>query len=399
VHSESRIALVLGLTLSLLPSCAAQGQSTSSQTSQKTKPDPGKVFADGEAALKAGDLDRAELAFKSVLKLDPKSAAAEGNLGVVYMRRQRWSQALSHLESAARLDPRTPGIRLNIGLAYYRQGDFWHAIPPLESVVKDQPDSLQARQLLGISYFSTERYVEAADILQPLWPQLNGDMNYLYILSIAADKADRPQVSQRADFRMVEVGGDTPEFHLIMGKAKLNEEAYDDAIRELTTAANANPKLPFVHFYLAMALEKRAQYERAEEEFRKDIELEPDVVFNYNELGNLYLQMGKDDLAEKAFQHGLKLNSNMIEPHLGLAKVYQKQGENEKALAELDQAAALDPQSSNIPYMRGQLLIKMGRKDEGRKELERSIAMSHERREKRREELESPAPQGTLQPE
>jgi tetratricopeptide (TPR) repeat protein len=391
--------MVLGLALVLLPICVAQAQDTAPQTSPKTSSDPAKIFANGEAALKAGDLERAEREFKAVLKLDPKSAAAEGNLGVVYMRRQQWAEALSHLEAAAKLDPHTPGIRLNIGLAYYRQGDFWHAVPPLESVVREQPEATQPRQLLGLCYFYTERYVEAADTLQPLWPQLSRDMDYLYVLSIAADKADRQDVSERAMARMLSVGGDTPEFHLIMGKAKLNEEAYDDAIRELTIAATANPKLPFVHFYLAMALEKKTQYERAEEEFRKDIELEPDVVFNYNELGNLYLQMGKEDLAEKAFQHALKLNNKMVEPHLGLAKVYQKQVENEKALAELDQAAALDPQSSNIPYMRGQLLIKMGRKDEGRKELERSIAMSHDRREKRREELNSPSPQGTPLPE
>jgi hypothetical protein len=33
-----------------------------------------------------------------------------------------------------------------------------------------------------------------------------------------------------------------------MGKAHLNREEYDEAIKELEAAAGANPKLSFVHF-------------------------------------------------------------------------------------------------------------------------------------------------------
>jgi predicted RNA polymerase sigma factor len=49
--------------------------------------------------------------------------------------------------------------------------------------------------------------------------------------------------------------------------------------------------------------------------------------------------------------------------------------------------------------MRGQVLIKLGRTDEGRRELDRSVAMSHERREKRRQELEGPEPLSGSSPE
>jgi len=169
-------------------------------------------------------------------------------------------------------------------------------------------------------------------------------------------------------------------------------------VQELSTAAKANPKLPFVHYYLGMAYVKKGNYEAAQEQFLQDIALEPDVVFNYDELGNVYFQMNKDAEAEKAFRHALQLDAKMISAHLGLAKLYQRQGHSEKALVELDAAAKLDPQSSNIPYMRGQALIKLGRTDEGKRELDRSIAMSHERREKRRQELEGPSLSGESSP-
>ena len=317
------------------------------------------------------------------------------------MRRKQWEPALANLRKAEQLAPQVAGIRLNIGLAHYRQNDFRHAIPPFESVIKDEPDSLQARYLLGQCYFFTQRWVEAVDMLEPLWPQQSDQMNYLYVLGIAADKAERNELGNRALARLVEVGKDSAELHLLLGKAKLNEEAYDDALKELTAAAQADPKLPFVHFNLGMAYSKKGEYQRATTEFLKDIALEPEVVFNYDELGNLCFVMGNDREAEKHYRQALRLEPEMLNPHLGLAKVYQRQGKYEKTLAELEAAGKLDPESSRIHYLRGQALIRQGRTAEGKKELDTSVRMSSARRDKRQKELEGlpiPSPELTREP-
>lgn len=377
----------------------AQSGSSSASTPKPAAEDPAKIFARGEAALADKNLDKAEHAFKSVIAMAPTFSPAYANLGVVYMRRQQWDAALRNLQKAAKLDPKMAGVRLDIGLVYFKQNDFRHAIPPLESVLKDDPSSAQARYLLGLAYFYTERWVEATDELQTLWPAQSNNTAYLYVLSIAAEHADRKELSERAAARLTEVGGDSPEFHLIVGRAKLNEEAYDDAVKELTTAAEANPKLPLVHYYLALALEKKNNYTAAKDEFLKDIALEPDEVSNYDEIGNVYFQLHEDVESEKAYQHALRLDGKLVSSYLGLAKLYTREGQNEKALAALDAAGKLDPASTNIPYMRGQVLIKLGRNEEGKRELDRSIAMSNANREKRRQELEAPGAPSSTSPQ
>jgi len=175
-----------------------------------------------------------------------------------------------------------------VGLVYYRQNDFRKAVAPFESVVRDTPDSYQARYLLGLCYFFTERYTDSATTLEPLWPQASGQLNYLYVLGIAANKAGRADLEQRALGRLVESGGDAPEFHLLMGKAHLNREEYDDAIAELEQAAKVAPNLPFVHFNLGMAYFKKQDLEHAKAEFLKDIAVEPDVAYDYDQLGLVY---------------------------------------------------------------------------------------------------------------
>jgi len=239
---------VVGALVLVGPSRDAQGASfqgadprRQESASVGSTPDPEQIFRHGEEAPRGGDLDQAERNFRQVVILNPQVAGAYANLGVIYMRRKQWTPALANLHKAEKLAPKVAGIRLNIGLTHYRQNEFRRAIPPFESVVKDQPDSLQARFLLGQCYFFTERWGDAVDTLEPLWPQQSDQLNYLYVLGIAADKAERKELGERALTRLVEVGQDSAELHLLLGKAKLNEEAYDDALKELTAAAEADP--------------------------------------------------------------------------------------------------------------------------------------------------------------
>ena len=120
------------------------------------------------------------------------------------MRRKQWPQALEMLHKAEHLMPQMPGIRLDVGLVYYRQNNFRAAIAPFESVVRDVPDSYQARYLLGLCYFFTERYADATAMLEPLWPQASNQLNYLYVLGIAAGKSANPTWSSAPSADLIE---------------------------------------------------------------------------------------------------------------------------------------------------------------------------------------------------
>jgi tetratricopeptide (TPR) repeat protein len=264
-----RVAVLAAAVMLAIPAAradavehSAAGQAAHSGGAPAAQDVPG-LFAEGEAALRAGDLERAAAAFNKVLAVDPGAAGAYANLGVIAMRRQQWGQALKLLQKAEGLAPGVAGIRLNIGLVYYRQNDFHGAIAPFETVVRDQPGSVQARYLLGLCYFFSERYGDAVTALDPIWPAESGDLNYLYVLGNAANKAGQAEIEERALGRFVELGQDTAEYHLLMGKAALNREEIDKAIVELQEAAGLDARLPFVHFNLGLAYLARADFEKA----------------------------------------------------------------------------------------------------------------------------------------
>jgi tetratricopeptide (TPR) repeat protein len=256
------------------------------------------------------------------------------------------------------------GIRLNIGLVNYHRGDYAGAVTPLASVVRDQPDSQQARYLLGLCHVFTEHYGDAVATLEPLWPQMSNDFTYLYVLGIAAHNAGKNDLDAKALSRLVEVGGETPEFHLILGKAYLNREEIDKAISELELAASKNANLPFVNFSLGVAYMRKEDNERAEAEFRKDIAVEPDLPDN-EQLGLLYLKCRRTR-AERSFREALH-NPRLPGSYLALGRLYQRHGKNREALSS--QFRRKIARQSKRHFVRGQVLLRLGRREEAQAEL------------------------------
>src|SRR5712691_2955177 len=381
-------AMAAGMPFQSSPRESAAGTSKDAPVASSTA-DPARLFQAGQDALNQGRLDEAESYFRQVLAVNPQLGGAYANLGVVYMRRKQWAKALEALRRAEHLMPQVPGIRLNIGLAYYRQNEFLKAIPAFESVVRGQPEAQQSRHLLGLCYFFAERWADAAHMLEPLWPQESQKLSYLYVLSIAAHRAGLKDLDERATGQLVKTGDGSPEYHLFMGKAHLNLEQYDMALADFQAAAEANPKLTFVHFNIGLAYLKKQDYEHARDEFLKDAAVEPDLAFNYDQLGDVYSLMQQDGNAEKSYREALRRDPRLVNSYIGLAKAYQREQKYPQALTAIDSAGRLDPNRTDIHYLKGQVLIHMGRKEEGKKELEASIRIDNEHRAERQKQVES----------
>ncbi len=294
------------------------------------------------------------------------------------------------LHQAEKLAPDVAGIRLNIGLVYYRQKNFRAAIEPFESVVRQTPGSYQARYLLGFCYFFDSRWADTVATLEPLWEQVSAadQLNYLYVLGRAAELSKNTALEEKAYARMAEIGQGAPEFRMIIGKSHLNRGEYDDAVRELEAAAQADPKLPLVHYYLGMTYVRKQDYERARAEFQKDLAQEPDAAFTYEQLGKVEATLQNEAEAAKDFGRAVKLDPQLVESRMGLAKIEEQKKEYPAALAQLNEIIRLEKDNASARYLRGQVLLHMGREKEGREELAVATKMLNEQRAARHKELE-----------
>lgn len=361
-----------GLMFSL---CSPRGAAQSARQPEERRSSLKALFLSGQQALARNNLDEAEEDFHQVISLDPNNAGAHANLGVIAERRKQWTRALAELKTAEKLAPGVPGVRLDIGLVYYRQGDYQSAIAPLQSVVRDEPQSAQARYLLGLCYFFTEHYTEALQALEPLWNQESKDMTYLYVISVASGETNQRALENRAVTQLLAVGGDSPEMHLLMGKADLARLANHQAIAELERAAQDNPRLPYVHFYLGIAALRLHDFARAKAEFLSDLAIDPDVPYTYDELGLVCSYLQQNQEARRYYRDALRLDPRLASAYYGLAEIDLQEKQYDEALKALDQAGKLDPRSASVYYLRGRVLLGMGRRAQARSQFEKAARM------------------------
>lgn len=83
----------------------------------------------------AGRTEKAEKGFKRALQLRPNDPVALDAIGQFYASKQRWPEAIHHLQQAAAVDPDNEHYHFHLGLAIARSGDPESAIPRLAKAV------------------------------------------------------------------------------------------------------------------------------------------------------------------------------------------------------------------------------------------------------------------------
>jgi tetratricopeptide (TPR) repeat protein len=339
-----------------------------------------EIFQRGQRELAAGRYAEAERAFLTVLEREPNSPAAHTNLGVVYLRMGRLDVAITSLEQAARLAPWVAGIDLNLGLAYLRLSKYTEAIPHFRRALDLEPGQTRTRYLLGLSCYMADDYRAAVETLDPLYPEFSSQLDYLYIFGSSHGKTGNEREAARVFDQMLKVGGDSPRIHWLLGNAYLTQQVNQKAVAELEQA-RADPRLPYVHYSLALAYYRVKRLDEATKELNQEISLNPRFPSSYGLLGSIYLDLRQLDEATASYKKALELDPNQAAALYGLGRVCLLKGEADEALAYLQHAAQLKPDDDSIHYQLGQAYRKLGRKEDAQKELARAQALQASERE------------------
>ena len=124
----------------------------------------------------------------------------------------------------------------------------------------------------------------------------------------------------------------------------------DAAIREYIDSQNFNGERPESHLNLGVFYLGQQNYEAAESEYKKAIELEPGTPFPFINLADLYRSQNRDDLGEAVLQMALDKIGDYAELYYALAMLRVRQGQIDEALSTMKKGYELDPQNAVISY-------------------------------------------------
>ena len=124
-----------------------------------TPKDPALLNDLGLAYFRKGRYDLAEPKYLKAIALKPGYSEARNNLGVNYLEMKRWDDAISQF-TAVQNDiffQGQDGAVINLGLAYLGKGDYQQALGLLRGAVGRNPSDPRTRIHLGRVYFALDK--------------------------------------------------------------------------------------------------------------------------------------------------------------------------------------------------------------------------------------------------
>jgi tetratricopeptide (TPR) repeat protein len=134
----------------------------------------------GVAAQQQGDYRSAIASFQNALTIDPDIVEARERLGQSLAADGQLDAAIEQDRRLLATSPDRPGVRLSLALALYQKNDLEHARAELETLLAANPGDLPAAKLMANTYIKLGRESEAIELLMPLEPGRDADMELEY---------------------------------------------------------------------------------------------------------------------------------------------------------------------------------------------------------------------------
>ncbi len=178
----------------------------------------------------------------------------------------------------------------------------------------------------------TDTAVEAIQMLNREFPH---DPEVLYITTHAYS-----DLSTRTSVELATTAPDSPQAHEMNAEALELQGKWDDAEKEYQSILDKNPSLPGIHFRLGRLLLSRPNPpadagEKAKEQFRKELEIDPHNAGAEYVLGELARQESQWNEAIEHFTKVTKLDAGLTEAFLSLGMSFVAEGKPVDAILPL----------------------------------------------------------------
>ncbi len=279
-----------------------------------------QLLETGYAAQQRGDLEGAASTYRRVLDSDPENEFALNLLGVALVRMERFTEALTYLETAVNSHGGDPETQNNLGLALSGLHRYEEAIVAFRKSLASGGEKTQTLNNLGNALAATDRHSEAipcfeqALALRPAYPECQHNLA-VSLLAIDRSKAALAAI----DHALVGEPG-RGEFLITRGEILIREGRYDEA-RENLESAIAQDGSVRARIHLSTVLKQLRHYEAALSTLQDVLLQQPGNAEAHHHLGVLQEQMGNSAEAAIAFRSALGHNPRHASAYYQLAKL------------------------------------------------------------------------------
>ncbi|MEK6281010.1 MAG: tetratricopeptide repeat protein [Acidobacteriota bacterium] len=281
------------------------------------------------------DLNSAIRNFNEAVKRDPTMYGAWQDLGLLFVRANRWSDAAETFAELARKQSNSVEAAYFHALSLYNLGKVTEAESEVRRALRLDVGAVEAHTLLGIILASRGKAnSEAADALS----------------------------------QAIALNPNSFDAQFYFGRVQYAMKDYAGAAKSLRAAVNLKPLHAEARFFLGTSLEAAGDSQAAMVEYQKLAESDRNSAIGELGLGALLVKQGKLEEAVTALKRAISLDPKSFEGYWALGRALALGERFQEAVEAFTTAVTLAPERADAHYQLGLALKRLGRTDEANRE-------------------------------
>jgi len=294
----------------------------------------------GSIALGERDYTAASREFQSMLDQAPENIRAKLSLAMVALGKKEPDAAISFAQNVVGTNPDDPRSYNVLGLAYIQKGDLREAVVKFAKARTVRPDFVAARRNLARIYAGLGRFdaaeAEYTAILRTRPDDRSTRMALAY-LTLARGDFTRAAKSFRG---ILSLDPDDVGTRVALATALAHADAEDEAIGVLSGRFGDSEQAPRMYSTVGRIELRRKAYDRATAAYTRAIELDPEMIDAYIDLGMALMMAGRAAEGADRIADARAKAPTASRPLMHEIAARLVAGQTNKALALLDRSYA-----------------------------------------------------------
>lgn len=221
-----------------------------------------------------------EMLWLDNIKKNPGAPSLYYDLGILRREEGKRAEAIDYYTRALEVDPEYANAHNNLGVELMDDNRLPEAVEHFREALRLAPDFGMAYNNLGMAEMGMGRFDEAASAVREAIRIEPGVAGYYLDLGLVERKVQRWAQAREALAKAAELDPTLLEAKSQLGDALLHLGRAEESAREFAEVARLSPDSAAAHFNLGVALGAMgpSQIDRAIEEFKRAVEIDPNYV-------------------------------------------------------------------------------------------------------------------------
>jgi Flp pilus assembly protein TadD/serine/threonine protein kinase len=288
----------------------------------------------------------AEVQFREAIRLESNESSYHGALATLYDYYQNNPAAAeAEYREEVRLQPNWANWHNDLGYHYLRNKNYAEAEAEIKEAIRLEPIG-NYHDSLGDVLRGEEKYPEAETEYREAI-RLTPDFALFHVnLASALAQQKKYEEAEAQIQEAIKLEPDMSSFRAQLGDYFFQRKRYADAEAEYRKAIKMDSSNGYYHDSLAIVLallKKDKKDKEAEDEFRKAIDLGPDIALFRADLGTFFFNHKRYTEAEAEYREAIKLEPNNAAYHNTLGNILTWQHRSKDSEDEYQEAIRLEP--------------------------------------------------------